>query len=108
MDFGGPGFVIAIVAITTLGWVITTAIRARHGYPIEDEWGGAVHKEDPAAKRLVAENAQLKATVGRLEERLKVLERIATDPAERVSRDIEALRSDRTSAHEPGTPDGTR
>ena len=48
------------------------------------------------------EDSRTVATVGRLEERLKVLERIATDPAERVSRDIEALRSDRTTADERG------
>lgn len=39
------------------------------------------------------ENQQLRDTVGKLEERLKVLERIATDPAKRLSDDIENLRS---------------
>jgi hypothetical protein len=76
-------------------WVITTYIRARHGYPLEDDWGNPVHpvkQNDEATKALSAENEQLRATVGRLEERLKVLERIATDPAERVSREIEDLR----------------
>ncbi len=43
MNFGGPGFVLAIILITTIGWVITTAIRARHGYPLTDDWGNAVH-----------------------------------------------------------------
>jgi hypothetical protein len=38
------------------------------------------------------ENAGLKGQVGRLEERIAVLERIATDPAERTARDIEQLR----------------
>jgi hypothetical protein len=49
-----------------------------------------------AAKREVAllssENEGLKGKVGRLEERLAVLERIATDPAERTAREIEQLR----------------
>ena len=96
MNFGGPLFVLAIIAITTLGWVITTAIRARHGYPLEGEWGGTVHRVDPAAddnaKALAAENEQLKSTVGKLEERLKVLERIATDPSRQLSDDIDRLR----------------
>ena len=92
MNFGGMGFVIAIIAITTIGWVITTAIRARHGYPLEGDWGGKVHKQDPATDTLVAENKELKATVGRLEDRLKVLERIATDPSRRLSDDIDNLR----------------
>jgi hypothetical protein len=41
---------------------------------------------------LSSENAGLKGKVGRLEERLAVLERIATDPAERTAREIESLR----------------
>ena len=92
MNFGGPGFVLAIILITTIGWVITTAIRARHGYPLEGEWGGKIHKHDPATDNLVAENKELKATVDRLEDRLKVLERIATDPSRRLSDDIDNLR----------------
>jgi hypothetical protein len=96
MNFGGPGFVIAIVALSMAAWVITTWIRAKHGYPLEDEWGGTTHRVDPASdkatKALTAENEQLKATVGRLEDRLKVLERIATDPARRLDDEIEKLR----------------
>ena len=92
MNFGGMGFVIAIIAITTLGWVITTAIRARHGYPLEGEWGRTVHKRDSGTDRLLAENQELKATVSRLEERLKVLERITTDPSRRLADDIDNLR----------------
>ncbi len=91
MSFG-PNFILAIILITTLGWVLTTAIRARHGYPLEGEWGGTVHKKDPATDELKAENEDLKATVGQLEERLKVLERITTDPSRQLADDIEQLR----------------
>lgn len=41
---------------------------------------------------LSRENEGLRGKVGRLEERLSVLERIATDPAERTAREIESLR----------------
>ena len=79
-----------------MAWIITTAIRARHGYPLENEWGGTTHRRDAAAddtiKALAAENKHLKDTVGQLEDRLKVLERIATDPAKRLSEDIDNLR----------------
>lgn len=95
MSFGGPVFVLAIIAIVTIGWVLTTAIRARHGYPIEDEWGNVIHKspaDDDRTKRLAAENEQLKTTVGKLEERLKVLERIATDPSRQLADEIDKLR----------------
>ena len=92
MSFGGSGFVLAIIGMSFLAWIITTAIRARHGYPLEGEWGGKVHKQDPATDTLVAENKELRATVDRLEDRLKVLERIATDPSRRLSDDIDNLR----------------
>ncbi len=96
MSFGGPIFVLAIIAISTIGWIVTTAIRARHGYPLEGEWGGTVRREDAdadaAAELLAIENRELKATVNKLEERLKVLERIATDPSRQLSDEIEQLR----------------
>ena len=95
-DFHGPGFVLAIIAMSMIGWVITTAIRARHGYPITDDWGGRVAQGDLDDTRkvelLTAENGRLSGQIGRLEERLAVLERIATDPATRTAREIDALR----------------
>ena len=97
MDMDGKVFVIAIIAISTLGWIITSWIRAKHGYPLENEWSGTTHKGDPAAERrielLTNENDSLKGQMGRLEERIAVLERIATDPAERTAREIEQLRN---------------
>ena len=39
-----------------------------------------------------SENERLTGQIRRLEERIAVLERIATDPAERTAREIEALR----------------
>jgi hypothetical protein len=96
MDWGGPGFVVAIIAISTFGWVMSSWIRARHGYPIENEWSGTVNKSDPNAERkfelLSAENERLTGKISRLEERIAVIERIATDPAERTAREIDALR----------------
>ena len=96
MSWEGPEFVIAIIAMSMLGWIVTSWIRAKHGYPLEGEWHGLTHKQDPDAARrievLSSENAGLKGKVGRLEERLAVLERIATDPAERTAREIESLR----------------
>lgn len=96
MQFGGPAFVLAIIGMSFLAWIITTYIRARHGYPVENEWGGMCTPHDKQAeqttKALVDENKQLKDTVGRLEERLKVLERIATDPTRRLENEIDKLR----------------
>ena len=96
MSFGGPAFVIAIVAVCMGGWLISTWIRAKHGYPIENEWGGTVARHDPEAERkvnlLTSENEKLHGKVTRLEERIAVLERIATDPATRTAREIDELR----------------
>lgn len=96
MSFAGPAFVLAIIAMSMIAWVVTTYIRARHGYPVENEWGGMCMPNDRRAEQatqaLIAENEQLKATVGKLEERLKVLERIATDPSRQLADDIERLR----------------
>ena len=96
MNWGGPSFVLAIIAISTVGWLISTWIRAKHGYPIENEWKGVSHKGGGDADRkielLSSENERLMGQISRLEERIAVLERIATDPAERTARDIDALR----------------
>ena len=96
MDFGGPFFVLAIIAISTGAWVLNNWIRARHGYSISDDWGRNLRKEDPDGTRemqlLSSENERLTGQVSRLEERIAVLERIATDPAERTAREIDALR----------------
>ncbi|KQU62314.1 hypothetical protein ASG67_04265 [Sphingomonas sp. Leaf339] len=93
MDWGGPFFVLAIIAMSTGGWVVNNWIRAKHGYAPSDDWGNT---DDPEARRhmklLVNENEKLVGKVSRLEERIAVLERIATDPAERTARDIDALR----------------
>lgn len=92
----GQFFVLAIIGMSTFSWVVTTWIRARHGYPITDDCGSNVGKGDPGAERkiglLSAENDRLIGQISRLEERIAVLERIATDPAERTAREIDALR----------------
>ncbi|GAA0482981.1 hypothetical protein GCM10009096_26690 [Parasphingorhabdus litoris] len=96
MNWGGPGFVIAIIAVCYAGWIINNWIRAKHGYPLEDEWGGTTKKGDPNAERKIEllsnENEELVGKIDRLQERLAVLERIATDPAKRTADEIEALR----------------
>lgn len=96
MSWGSPAFVLAIIAMSYAAWLVTSWIRARHGYPIENEWGGSVERGDPDATRktelLAAENDKLKGQLLRLEERIAVLERIATDPADRTAREIDALR----------------
>lgn len=96
MSFGGPEFVLAIIAMSFIAWIVTTAIRARHGYPLENEWGGAVKKDDGEMQRqndiLERENIMLRGKIGRIEERMAVLERIATDAPGRLTAEIDKLR----------------
>lgn len=96
MNWGGPTFVIAIIALCYGGWSVNNWIRARHGYPLEDEWGGKSSKTLPDNSRKIAllanENEALTGKIARLEERVAVLERIATDKSSRLSEEIENLR----------------
>jgi hypothetical protein len=96
MDNLGVLIPVTAIAMSPLAWVATTWIRAKHGYPLEDEKGNPVAKTDPSATRtielLTNENERQAGQISRLEERIAVLERIATDPAERTAREIDALR----------------
>ena len=94
---GANAIVVAIIVMSTIGWIATSWIRAKHGYPLENEWSGMAYKgEQPESAREIAllssENGAIKAQMSKLEERIAVLERIATDPAERTAREIERLR----------------
>jgi len=93
MSWGGPGFVLAIIAMAMIAGIVKTSIRAKHGLAKDDE---RHRQDDPDAARqawlMAQQNEQLQAKVLRLEERIAVLERIATDPATRTAREIDALR----------------
>ncbi|NOU03787.1 MAG: hypothetical protein HOO94_09095 [Novosphingobium sp.] len=93
MNWAGPEFVLAIIAISTGGWLVNNWIRARHGYALEDEWGGKTARADHAAtQQLKAENAELREQLNHFTDRVKVLERIVTDKGQTVAAQIEALR----------------
>ena len=94
MSFAGPNFVIVIVAMMTVGWLINNWIRAKHGYPLEDEWGGKTALTDgdyPEAERKIMLLSNENETLNG-KERVAVLERIVTDKAGRLSEEIEKLR----------------
>ena len=79
------------------GWVITTWLRVKHGYPLESSWGKAVYpktstEEQERIKLLSQENAQLRAEIGAVKDRLVNVERIVTDDSHRVAAEIEKLR----------------
>ena len=93
MHWGSPEFVLAIIAISTAGWLVNNWIRARHGYALEDEWGGKTRPaEGDSTRQLATENAELREQLAHFADRVKVLERIVTDKSTAVAAQIEALR----------------
>jgi hypothetical protein len=91
-----PLIAVGVVAIS-LGWVTTTWLRVKNGYPLDGAWGQAIYpKTDGEAKErlrlLTQENAQLKAEMGAVRERLETVERIVTDSGYRLTHEIERLR----------------
>ncbi|WP_439468781.1 hypothetical protein [Blastomonas fulva] len=86
----------------TFGWVATTWLRIKNGYPLENSWGKAIYpKTDQESveriKLLSQENAQLRAELGSIKDRLGNVERIVTDDAHRLTHEIEALRDKRAN-----------
>ena len=95
-----PGLapVLTILGILAIGgWILTTWLRIKHGYPLDGAWGQAVYPKtgDEALERiklLSSENAQLRAELGSIKDRLATVERIVTDDGHRLTQEIEALR----------------
>ncbi|MBB4632024.1 hypothetical protein [Sphingosinicella soli] len=88
---------LALGALAIAGWVFTTWIRIKHGYPLENAWGMAVHPKvsTEAQERitlLTSENVQLRAELGSVKDRLATIERIVTDGSFRLENEIEQLR----------------
>ena len=84
-------------AMGIAGWVYTTRLRIKNGYPLEGTWGQQVYpKTDQESveriKLLSQENAQLRAELGSIKDRLVSVERIVVEDTHKLSADIEALR----------------
>jgi hypothetical protein len=78
--------IVMIVLIVVIGRVLS---RRYAGAALpRDKRGAAEPAEDSA------EAARLRAEVNRLNDRIQVLERLATDPAKRLSDEIDALKAD--------------
>lgn len=91
--FGG----LTIAAAGIAGWIYTTKLRIKNGYPLDGAWGQAIYpKTDQEAaervKLLTQENAQLRAEMGSIKDRLANVEKIIVDDAHRLSHEIESLR----------------
>ena len=84
--------VVLIVFIVVMGRVIS----ARYGV---NAWGGKRRRGfvelPPQDAVSIEDGARMKAEIDRLNSRIAVLERLATDPSKRLSDQIDALSRDR-------------
>ncbi len=92
--------VVLLTVVPVGGWVFTTWLRIKNGYPLDGAWGQAIYpKTDRESieriKLLSTENAQLRAELGSVKDRLETVERIVTDQPHRLSREIDALAMDK-------------
>ena len=89
-----------IVVVSVAGSLLNNWLKIKNGYPLSNSWGMPLHpKRDQEAiervKLVTTENAQLRAELGSIKDRLETLERIATDQPSRLARDIDALTIDK-------------
>lgn len=91
----GVGIACSAMAVA---WIANTWIRVKNGYPLENSWGKAVYPKSTEAeervKLLTQENAQLRAEVGSMKDRLANVERIVTDSGYHLTHEIDRLRDD--------------
>jgi hypothetical protein len=95
MRLAMPVTMITVVGVG--GWVFTTWLRIKNGYPLEGAWGQKHYpktdQESIERVRLLSqENAQLRAELGSVKDRLANVEKIVVDDSHRLTSEIEALR----------------
>ncbi|WP_305098299.1 hypothetical protein [Croceibacterium aestuarii] len=88
---------VAIVGISIAGWVYNTRQKIKNGYPLESMWGKPMHPQltneaNERVKLVTQENAQLRAELGSMKDRLAIVERIVTDSGYQLGHEIDRLR----------------
>jgi hypothetical protein len=86
-----------IVAVCVAGSLLSTWLKIKNGYPLQNSWGMALHpksseESNERIKLLTGENAQLRAELGSVKDRLETIERIITDQPSRLASEIDQLR----------------
>jgi len=89
-------YIAIIVALSVGGSLLHTWLKIKNGYPLSNSWGMPMHPKSDreSAERialLTTENAQLRAEIGSVKDRLQTIERIVTDQPSKLTRDIEQL-----------------
>lgn len=89
-----------MVGLIVAGSVVNNWLKIKNGYPLSNSWGFPLHPKTDreSAERislLTNENAQLRAQIGALTDRLETVERIITDHPNRLAREIDGLSVDK-------------
>ncbi len=84
---------IAILVVgVSVSYMFSDWVRARHGYPIKNDDGTVSHKSsDALVTKLQSENAALIKKLDEMEARMRTMETIVTDPAQRLADKINNL-----------------
>ena len=92
---------VAIITVAGFGGsLLNNWLKIKNGYPLQNSWGMPIHPKTDRetlerVRLLTSENAQLRAELGAVKDRLETLEHIATDHPSRLARDIDALTLDK-------------
>ena len=92
---------VAVIVVAAVGGtLLNNWLKIKNGYPLSNSWGMPLHpkRDGETAERirlLTTENAQLRAELGSIKDRLATVERIATDQPSKLARDIDALTLDK-------------
>jgi hypothetical protein len=94
-------FIAIIVALGVAGSLLNNWLKIKNGYPLSNSWGMPLHPRSDREtveriKLLTTENAQLRAELGSIKDRLQNVERIVTDQPSALSKEIEALAQSET------------
>jgi hypothetical protein len=92
--------ILACTVLGAMGILVsfqTTRMKIKNGYPLEGMWGQSLKPGSDAqnAQRvtlLTQENAELRAELGSLKDRMANVERIVTDGGYHLGAEIDALR----------------
>ncbi|MDB5705786.1 MAG: hypothetical protein JWN66_2902 [Sphingomonas bacterium] len=90
--------VVALLTLIAIGaWLVATWMKVRHGYPLNGSKGQTLYPNSgeetiERVRLLTQENSQLRAEIGAVKDRLANIERIVTDGAHSLDREIEQLR----------------
>jgi hypothetical protein len=89
--------IVIVAAIIAFGTIYHTRMKIKNGYPLSGAWGQAVYpkttsEDGERIKLLSQENAELRAQLGSIKDRMANVERIVTDSGYGLTHQIEALR----------------